>query len=140
MADDDFVFSIKGLAEASGLSRPTIRYYESIGLIPPARRDAAGYRHYTRTDVARLTFIRRCRDFGFTLAQTRRLAGLSATGQSDCNAVRAVAAEHLAAVRTKLEECRRLEGQLARFVDACDAACSGGPAQDCVVLAELSGR
>lgn len=138
MPDDDSVFPIGGLSEASGVSPPTIRYYEEIGLIPPARRSAAGRRYYAREDVARLTFIRRCRDFGFGIEQVRLLSGLSTREDSDCAAVRDVAAAHLASVRRKMDELRRLDGQLDQFVRACDAACCGGPSRDCVVLAELS--
>lgn len=138
MTDTAFRFTIKELSDASGVSRPTIRYYEEIGLTPPAMRDGAGHRHYRRADLDRMIFIRRCRDLGFGIAQVRLLAGLSADGEDNCTGVRAIAAEHLESVREKLAECRRLEAQLAEFVAACDSACSDGPARDCVVLAELS--
>lgn len=138
MTDHDTVFPIGTLAEAAGVSPPTIRYYEDIKLIPVARRSAAGRRYYSREDVDRLTFIRRCRDFGFGLEQVRLLASLSISPDRDCVAVRNIAAEHLAAVREKVTELRRLERQLQTFVQTCDAACCGGPGQDCVVLAELT--
>jgi len=51
------VFSIGALAEAVGVSSPTIRYYEEIKLISRARRRAAGHRHSARADVNRLAFI-----------------------------------------------------------------------------------
>jgi len=53
MNNHDAVFSIGALSEAAGVSSPTIRYYEDIKLIPPARRSAAGHRHYTRMDANR---------------------------------------------------------------------------------------
>lgn len=138
MPDESVVLSIGEAAEASGASTPTIRYYEEIGLIPPARRSAAGHRHYTRTDINRLTFIRRCRDFGFGIEQVRLLSGLAASPAEDCTTVRDIAADHLSSVRHKLKELQRLEEQLAEFVEACDDGCCGGASRDCVVLAELA--
>jgi len=138
MTDHDPVFAIGALAEAAGVSPPTIRYYEEIKLIPPARRSSAGHRHYTREDVDRLTFIRRCRDFGFGLDQIRLLSGLALSADRDCVEVRDIAAEHLAAVQAKMAELRSLERQLKAFVVTCEDACCGGPGRDCVVLAELN--
>ena len=138
MADHESVFSIGALAEAAGVSPPTIRYYEEIKLIPPARRSAAGHRHYTLEDVGRLTFIRRCRDLGFGLEQIRLLSRLSLSPDRDCVEVRDIAAEHLAAMREKVAELRSLERQLQQFVETCNAACCGGPGRDCVALAELT--
>lgn len=138
MPDENVVVSIGEAAVASGTSTPTIRFYEEIGLIPRARRSAAGHRHYTRTDINRLTFIRRCRDFGFGIDQVRLLSGLATSPDEDCTTVRDIAADHLSSVRHKLEELHRLEEQLAEFVEACDEGCCGGASRDCVVLAELA--
>ena len=56
-------------SKASRVSAKMIRYYEQIGLIPPAERTDSGYRAYTPTDVHRLHFIRRARDLGFSVAE-----------------------------------------------------------------------
>ena len=136
MPENDPTLSIGQAARAAGVSSPTIRYYEEIGLIPPARRSVAGHRHYGRSEVHRLTFIRRCRDFGFGIDKVRLLAELAADPDEDCGAARDIAADHLSSVRRKLEELRHLEAQLAAFVDACDQACCGGQAGDCVMPKE----
>jgi len=140
MTHHDVVFPIGALAEAAGVSTPTIRYYEEIALIPPARRSAAGHRHYTRADVNRLTFIRRCRDLGFGLDDIRLLSGLALSPDKDCVEVRDIAAAHLATVRQKLNELQSLERQLQHFVETCNDACCGGSADQCLPLAELGGR
>lgn len=140
MTHHDAVFPIGALAEAAGVSSPTIRYYEEIALIPRARRSAAGHRHYTRADVNRLIFIRRCRDLGFGIDDIRLLSGLALSPDQDCVEVRDIAAAHLATVQQKLNELRGLERQLQDFVETCNDACCGGPADECLPLAELGGR
>jgi DNA-binding transcriptional MerR regulator len=78
------MLTIGKLAKAAGVSTPTIRYYEEIGLLPPADRSESGQRVYGAEDLERLTFIRRCRDFGFGIEQVRLLAGLSISADRDC--------------------------------------------------------
>ena len=67
---------IGALARQTGTSAPTIRYYEEIGLLRPAGRQAGNQRIYGEADVRSLTFIRRCRDFGFSIDQIRELVAL----------------------------------------------------------------
>lgn len=126
--------TIGELAKAASVSTPTVRYYEEIGLLPPADRSASGQRIYSDTDVDRLTFIRRCRDFGFPIEQVRLLSGLSISTDRDCSEVRDIAKAHLHEVRAKLDELRALERSLGDFVEQCDTICAGGPGCDCVVF------
>jgi DNA-binding transcriptional MerR regulator len=118
----------------------TIRYYEEIGLLPRAARAANGHRHYREADLKRLTFIKRCRDFGFPIEQVRDLAKLFENGEQACSEVRDLAQEHLLQVRTKIEELRQLEASLAGFVGSCDANCRGGLSRDCVILEDMAAR
>lgn len=130
--------SIGALGRAAGVTTPTIRYYEEIGLLPKAGRSASGQRMYDDTDLERLTFIRRCRDFGFSIDQVRLLAGLSISPDRDCSEVRDVAKAHLGDVRAKLAELHALEASLEEFVEQCDVACSGGPGRECQVFKDMA--
>ncbi|AKJ28338.1 MerR family transcriptional regulator [Caldimonas brevitalea] len=125
------------LAERTGVNIPTIRYYEEIGLIPPAQRRPSGHRVYGAAAQELLTFIRSCRDFGFSIEQVRALVSLSHDADRDCVEARDIAQRHLDQVRHKLTELRALERSLVRFVTSCTSACAGGPAPKCTILKDL---
>jgi DNA-binding transcriptional MerR regulator len=130
--------SIGLVARQTGSTVPTIRYYEEIGLLPPANRTESGQRHYNEATVRRLTFIRRCRDFGFSIEQVRELVGLVDQRDRPCIEVRDIAATHLAQLRTKLDELKALEASLSAFVCSCETACAGGTSVDCTILEDLA--
>lgn len=108
------------LSRRTGCNIETIRYYERIGLLPaPPRRGR--YRSYGGEDVARLGFVRRARELGFTLDEVRALLALAAGGQAPCAEVRDLAASHLRDVRTRIADLKRMERILADSVRACNA-------------------
>lgn len=130
--------SIGAVAKHTGCTVPTIRYYEEIGLLLPAARTGSGQRSYGEAALRRLLFIRRCRDFGFSIDQVRELVGLVDQPDRPCIEVREIAALHLTEVRRKLEQLRELEAGLDAFVCSCDTACAGGTAVDCTILEDLA--
>lgn len=130
--------SIGLVARRTGCTVPTIRYYEGIGLLPPATRTEAGQRHYDEAAVRRLVFVRRCRDFGFSIDQVRELVGLVDEPDRPCLEVRDIASRHLAGVQRKLDELKALEAGLSAFVCSCETACAGGAAVDCTILEDLA--
>jgi MerR family copper efflux transcriptional regulator len=130
--------SIGVLAKQARCTVPTVRYYEEIGLLPAASRSDSGQRNYGPDAMGRLRFLRRCRDFGFSLDQVRGLVGLADEPQRPCAKVRDIASNHLVEVRRKLVELHALKKSLAGFVSSCDSACAGGPAVDCTILDDLS--
>ncbi len=130
--------TIGQLAASTRCTIPTIRYYEEIGLLPKANRRVNKHRSYGPTDLQRLTFIRRCRDFGFPIMQIRELVALVSSPERDCTAARDVAKVRLTEVGRKLKELRALERSLKRFVQDCSAQCAGGPARECIILEDLA--
>jgi DNA-binding transcriptional MerR regulator len=135
---DSTQWTIGTLAQRVGLNVSAIRYYEEVGLIPPALRKPSGHRVYSEQAHATLTLIRRCRDMGFSVEETRKLVALSTSQGSDCVQARAIAQVHLDAVRLKLQELQVLERNLGQFITACTAQCLGGPAPQCVILEDLA--
>src|SRR5215468_10481321 len=123
---------IGALAERSGVSVATIRYYEDIGLLRRVAR-SGGQRVYDHEDAHRLAFIRRCRDFDFSIPEIRSLLSLMQTSGS-CSKARELAEGHLVELRRKLAELQALERSIASLVTTCAATCDGGAAADCVIL------
>ncbi len=120
------------LAERTGTTVPTIRYYEQIGLLRPVAR-RGGQRNYDNEDQRRLSFIRRCRDFDFSLEEIRALLSLMQNGCS-CTEARGLAERHLVGLRRKLSELQTLEKTIASLVRECAVSCDGRAASECVIV------
>ena len=133
-------YKIGELADRTSTTTPTIRYYEEIGLLPAPERQEGNQRRYGDEDVRRLTFIRRCREFGFSIDQVRTLASVTRDPSRSCTEARDVAHAHLLDVRSKLSELRALERSIAQFVSDCDAECAGGPGPECSIFDELGSQ
>ena len=124
------------LADATGTTAPTIRYYEQVGLLPNPRR-VGGQRRYEDDDVRRVTFVRRCRDLDFSVEQVRNLVELTHDADRSCLEARDLAELHLAAVQAKLADLQSLESRIAKLIATSNDDCGGGPAAECVVLEGL---
>jgi DNA-binding transcriptional MerR regulator len=103
------------LAQRSGSSVPTVRYYEEIGLVPKAKRGPGGHRLYDESDLKRLTFVRRCRDFALPIEKIRELVSLMNHPAQDCSKARDVAELQLCA-----QETRGVESIGGRSCSLCD--------------------
>ena len=122
------------MAQRTGCNLETIRYYEKTGMMPDPPRTASGYRVYDKTHVSRLRFILRARELGFSIEQIRGLLELVDGGTQTCSEVKERTERHLAAVRAKSADLRRIEKVLA----ATAAQCSGEDVPDCPVLEALA--
>ena len=132
--------SIGSLSALTECNIPTIRYYEQIGLLPPAKRAANGHRCYGAEDRDRLAFIKRCRHFGFSIEQVRTLVEMMDDGDRACADVRELAETHLSAVRAKLAELKALEATLRWYIDECAAQCADAKTRDCTIVIDLSAK
>jgi DNA-binding transcriptional MerR regulator len=108
------------LAEQVGVNPKTVRYYEQIGLIPPAPRTSGGYREYTDTDAARLTFIRTAQRLGLSLEEVAEILRLRERGEA-CGYVRHVISQQLRSIDKRIAELRALRTELRELRAAADA-------------------
>ncbi|MGH9182987.1 MAG: heavy metal-responsive transcriptional regulator [Acidimicrobiales bacterium] len=100
------------LAERLGLNPKTLRYYESIGLLPEPPRTPAGYRDYEAADLERLAFIRSAQRLGLRLDEIREVLGLRERGQRPCDYVLGVVDRQLADIDRRITELEQLRGEL----------------------------
>lgn len=117
----------------SGLPPKTIRFYEEIGLITPARMPN-GYRDFSDEDLHKLAFLRRARALGFSIDECRQLLGLY-TDRSRASAdVKALASAQLARIDQQLAELQEMRRTLASLI----SACAGDSRPDCPILSDLA--
>lgn len=125
---------IKQVVEASGFTAATLRYYEQIGLLPEAKRTAAGYRTYDQRTLDRLAFIARAKQLGCSLNEITGLA--TAWDGGECGPIqdelRRLVADKLAAAQRQMVELVAFTNDLQlasaalerhRPDGACDAEC-----------------
>lgn len=127
-------YTIGELAAQSGVHLETIRYFERIGLLARPERSAGGHRLFSSEHLARLNFIRRAREMGFSQGEVRALMSLSDGELASCGEVKILAENHLANIRQKIRDLRRLERLLALTV----IQCTGGKAPKCPVIEAIS--
>lgn len=121
------------LASRTGCNLETIRYYETIGLIPEPPRSAGGHRTYDVAFERRLRFILRARGLGFSLEKVRELLRLVDESHAPCAEARDVAAAHLKEVHAKIADLKSMERALKEMV----AKCADGTRPKCPLIESL---
>src|SRR5262245_13435592 len=123
---------IKEVAERSGFSAPTLRYYEEIGLLPEPARTSSGYRTYDDRTLARLAFIARAKQLGCTLEEIADLTTAWDGGRCGPlqDRLRGLVADKLAAARGQIVELSTLSGELQRAAEALERHRPDGPCDD----------
>jgi Cu(I)-responsive transcriptional regulator len=124
--------NIGDVSRRSGLPAKTIRYYEEIGLVTPARA-ANGYRSFCERDVHLLTFLGRARGLGFPIEDCRALLDLWQDERRASAEVKAIARHQLDAIERRLAELRAMRSTLTELVDRC----AGDDRPDCPILRSL---
>ena len=123
-------------AKATALSSKMIRHYEDIGLLPAARRTAAGYRQYDESDVRTLRFIRHARDLGFPVPRIARLLSLWSDRHRTSREVKALIEEHVRELDEKARELLAMKAAL----DQLARSCSGNSRPECPIIESLGNR
>jgi Cu(I)-responsive transcriptional regulator len=121
-------------ARASALPAKTIRYYEEIGLVTPAR-DPNGYRTFTEVDIHNLTFLARSRALGFSIEDCRALLALYEDKSRASADVKQIAQRHLDQIEAKIVDLSAMRDTLSDLVHACH----GNRRPDCPILRGISG-
>ena len=112
--------TIGALSKHTDCNIETIRYYERIGILPPPPRSAGGFRLYGEDHLKRLAFVRRSRQLGFALEEIRVLLELVDGGDYTCAEVKTLTLDHVAEIRRKIADLRKLEKVLKGMAAQCD--------------------
>jgi DNA-binding transcriptional MerR regulator len=126
--------SIGELSRRTGVKVPTIRYYESVALMPSPSRSEGQQRRYGEAEVSRLTFIRHSRELGFEIEAIRELLAMSEQPDQSCAEADRIARRHMSEVDRRIGQLTALRTELQRMVDAC----GHGRVGDCRVIETLA--
>lgn len=107
--------TIGELASHSGSSTKTIRYYESIGLLPAVPRTESGYRLYGPAELARLRFIAKAKQLGLSLAEARAILRIRDGGTSPCEHALGILDRHVEQVDRTIEQLGSFRRQLGEL-------------------------
>jgi DNA-binding transcriptional MerR regulator len=105
------------LAETVGVNTKTVRYYESIGLMPEPGRTTAGYRDYGPEAAERLRFIRDSQATGLSLAEIQSILELKDSGERTCQHTQALLSDHLADIDAQIRRLRTARKQLRELAE-----------------------
>lgn len=125
--------NVGAAAREAGLPVKTVHYYESIGLVTPARR-SNGYRAYDEALVRKLAFLQRARSLGFSIDECRGLLSLYEDRGRASKDVKDMATAKLRDIERKIDELHSLHGALSHLVEACH----GDDRPDCPILDDLA--
>lgn len=120
-------------ANLSQLPPKTIRYYEEIALINPARAEN-GYRDYSEGDVHRLRFLQRARGLGFSISECRLLLSLYEDENRASHDVKSLALDKISEIDRKITELQSLRETLSDLAKHCN----GDNKPDCPIIEDLA--
>ena len=127
------ILGIGEMSQQTGVKIETIRYFEKIGMMPVPNRSEGGNRQYSPEDLQRLFFINRCREIGFRQTEIKTLLSMVDNKEVTCAEVHSITTEHIADIRLKIRDLRKLEKVLTQMADEC----SRGDVPDCPIVETL---
>lgn len=125
--------TIGGVARAAGVNVETVRYYQRVGLVPVPQRRHGGFREYPPEIAARVCFIKRAQQLGFTLAEVKQLLALE--DGRNCGKARGLAMEKLAGVEARIADLGRMRRTLKDLISRCGTA---GERVHCPIIEALA--
>jgi len=128
--------NISQAARETGLSSKTIRFYEQQDIIPAAKRNSNGYRFYNEQQLEMLRFIKRARDLGFSLEQSRELLKLSRDPSRTSAEVKQKAQQHIDQIDQQIEQLQQMRQVLVTVTEQC----RGDDSAECPILDQLNGE
>ena len=124
------VYAIGEMSRRTGVNIETVRYYEKIGMMPKPKRSEGGNRLYNTEQLQRLFFIKRCREIGFSQSEIKALLSMVDRDDVTCAEVHSITTGHVADIRQKIKDLRKLEKVLTQMANEC----SQGDLPECPII------
>ena len=125
-------FKVGEIAKKIGINVETLRYYEKIKLMPKPKRLESKYRVYDNYDVQRLLFIKRAKELGFTLKETKELLDLKIESTATCGDVKHLAEHKLEDVSERIKDLKKIKKVLEKLIQQC--VCKEFSTDECPIL------
>ena len=127
------------LADEAGINVETVRYYENIKLLPKPKRRESRYRVYDENDLARVKFIVRAKELGFTLKEIKELLNLKIESASTCGDVKHLAEDKIKNAEEKIKDLKSIKKHLEILVKQCGDECTAAElsSEDCPIVKSL---
>jgi DNA-binding transcriptional MerR regulator len=105
------------LATQLGLNPRTLRYYETLGLLPPPIRTVSGYRIYDEETLQRLVFVIKAKGLGITLKEIRKILAIRENGKFPCRSVQRLLQEHVERIDHQIAQLQTLKTDLTELLN-----------------------
>jgi len=129
------------LANRSGLTRDTIRFYEKQQLIKVGRRDRRvnNYKEYSESVLRRLILLKKIKSFGFTLNESAEMISLMDANLASCERFSNAASQKILSIDEKIKELKALKNMLRTTVDSCMTTCCETKSEEnCELLNQIN--
>jgi len=134
------MFQINELSQRTNLPKKTIRYYEEIGLLPPAKRGENRYRLYDEGDAERLRFIKSARALNFSLREIAQILSARDRREPPCGHVMGLISTHIDEIEARIRDLEALRHDLIALYEAGQGLPEDIEMRSCVChLVQISG-
>ena len=119
------------VAQRAGVNVETIRFYERKGLITQPPRNTEGYRQYPDQTIARIRFIKRAKELGFSLTEIAEFLSLQANPRATCTDVKQRAEAKVSTIQDRIKDLQKMKRSLEQLAASCKGS---GPIVDCPII------
>lgn len=130
-------FTIGKLANAAGVNVETIRFYERKGILKQPKKQAT-FRYYPNEYIARIRFIKRSQELGFTLKETKDFLDLKIKNHAKCGDVLSKTEDKILEINRKINDLKKMKKSLEGLADCCID--DNQPLSDCPILECFMGK
>ncbi len=112
--------TIGKLAELAGVNLETIRFYQREGILKEPAKKSNGYRYYNEDHLARITFIKKVKELGFSLKEIKELLEINTKPRATCDLVKEKVAKKILEIDEKINDLKQIKQSLTTLSCACD--------------------